>query len=56
MADPYASVAENYDVMVDWGARLARERPFFAVLFREWRVARCATGHHSLSTAITNPA
>jgi len=52
MSDPYASVAENYDIMIDWPARLARERPFFAGLFREYEVLRvldvgCATGHHS---------
>jgi len=52
MSDPYASVAENYDIMIDWPARLARERPFFARLFREYEVASvldvgCGTGHHS---------
>ena len=52
MSDPYASVAENYDIMVDWQARLARERPFFAAIFREYGVKSvldvgCATGHHS---------
>ena len=49
MSDPYASVAAHYDIMVDWPARLARERPFFAALFRERGVRRvldvgCATG------------
>ncbi|MHB9107824.1 MAG: class I SAM-dependent methyltransferase [Armatimonadota bacterium] len=52
MSDPYASVADNYDIMIDWPARLARERPFFAALFAENAVKRvldvgCGTGHHS---------
>lgn len=52
MTDPYASVADNYDIMIDWPARLARERPFFAALFAENGVKRaldvgCGTGHHS---------
>jgi SAM-dependent methyltransferase len=52
MSDPYASVAEHYDIMIDWPARLARERPFFEALFAENAVKRaldvgCGTGHHS---------
>jgi SAM-dependent methyltransferase len=52
MTDPYASVAENYDIMVDWPARLARERPFFESLFADNGVKRvldvgCGTGHHA---------
>lgn len=52
MLDPFASVAENYDVMIDWPARLAHERPFFEMLFKERPVQRvldvgCGTGHHT---------
>ncbi len=52
MTDPYASVAEYYDIMIDWPARLARERPFFTALFAERPVHRvldigCGTGHHA---------
>jgi len=52
MSDPYASVAENYDIMIDWPARLARERPFCAALFAEhgvkWALdVGCGTGHHA---------
>jgi len=52
MTDPYAAIAETYDIMVDWPARLARERPFFAELFTEPPIRRaldvgCGTGHHT---------
>ncbi|MHB9025201.1 MAG: class I SAM-dependent methyltransferase [Armatimonadota bacterium] len=52
MPDPYASVAEHYDLMIDWPARLARERPFYAALFGEGQVRRildvgCGTGQHT---------
>lgn len=52
MIDTYASIADNYDIMIDWPERLARERPFFERFFREaevWRVLDIgsATGHHS---------
>ena len=51
MADPYASVAETYDFMIDWPSRLARERPFFGALLPSWADSRvldvgCGTGHH----------
>lgn len=49
MTDPYASVAEHYDIMIDWPARLARERPFFAELIAPGtRVldVGCGTGQH----------
>lgn len=60
MTDPYASVAENYDIMIDWPARLSRERPFFAALFAETGVKRvldvgCGTGHHSRMFAELGP-
>lgn len=52
MADTYASVADKYDIMVDWPARLERERPFFAHLFEEVHARRVldvgsGTGHHA---------
>ena len=52
MSDPYAAMANTYDIMVDWPARLARERPFFAALFRASHIERaldigCATGQHA---------
>ena len=52
MTDPFASVAEHYDIMIDWPARLAAERPFFAWLFQQAQVRRvldigCGTGHHA---------
>lgn len=52
MNDPYESVAKNYDIMIDWPARLARERSFFTQLMQEHPVQRlldvgCGTGHHS---------
>ena len=50
--DPFATVANNYDIMIDWPARLARERPFFEQLIGERPASRvldvgCGTGHHS---------
>lgn len=50
--DPYASVADIYDLMIDWPARLARERSFFVRLFTRRPVHRaldvgCGTGHHA---------
>lgn len=52
MQDPYASVAETYDVMINWPARLSREQNFLANLLPEWHGTRvldvgCGTGHHS---------
>lgn len=52
MADTYASVANKYDIMVDWAARIERERPFFAHLFADAHAKRvldvgCGTGHHA---------
>ncbi|MHB9130916.1 MAG: class I SAM-dependent methyltransferase [Armatimonadota bacterium] len=52
MSDPYASVAEHYDIMIDWPARLARERNFFEPLFAGGEIHRvldigCGTGFHS---------
>lgn len=52
MTDPYASIAAHYDIMIDWPARLARERSFFERLFRTRPVRHvldigCGTGHHS---------
>lgn len=52
MVDPYDSIAQHYDVMIDWSARIARERPFFAELMSAKPHGRvldigCATGHHS---------
>jgi len=52
MLDSYATVADNYDIMIDWSARMAHERPFFERFFQEaqvWRVLDIgsATGHHS---------
>ncbi len=52
MIDRYAAIADTYDIMIDWTARIARERPFFARFFQQanvWRVldVGSATGHHS---------
>ena len=52
MNDPYATLAQHYDIMVDWAARLARERPFFARLLREHGIRSvldvgCGAGHHA---------
>lgn len=52
MTDPYASVADTYDLMIDWPSRLAREQPFFERLLSGRPVRRvldvgCGTGHHS---------
>ncbi len=52
MADTYASVADKYDIMVDWPVRLERERPFFTHLFEDAHAKRvldvgCGTGHHA---------
>lgn len=52
MVDPYASIAQHYDVMIDWTARITRERPFFTELLSARPHGRvldigCATGHHS---------
>jgi SAM-dependent methyltransferase len=50
--DPFAEVAEVYDIMIDWPARLARERPFFVRVVGEAPVRRaldvgCGSGHHA---------
>lgn len=52
MKDAYALVADHYDIMIDWEARLQRERPFFERIIDENRVKRvldigCGTGHHT---------
>lgn len=46
-------LADIYDLLVNWPARLTRERPFFERLFREHRVERvldaaCGTGRHAV--------
>ncbi|HOF87098.1 MAG TPA: class I SAM-dependent methyltransferase, partial [Armatimonadota bacterium] len=54
------SVADKYDIMVDWGVRLERERPFFAHLFADAQAKRvldvgCGTGHHARLFAAMAP-
>jgi len=51
MHDPYEFLATNYDIMIDWPARIARERPFFEDLFRQTTVGKVldigsGTGYH----------
>lgn len=50
--DHYASIAEMYDIMIDWPARLAREKDFFHAILADWHEKKvldlgCGTGHHS---------
>lgn len=52
MHDPYASLADDYDIMINWSERIARERPFFVECFSSSPIRQvldvgCATGHHS---------
>jgi D-alanyl-D-alanine dipeptidase len=48
----YDNLAGSYDRMISWKRRLKRERPFFARIFKEYRVKRildtaCGTGMHA---------
>lgn len=50
--DHYASIAEMYDIMIDWPARLAREKEFLQAILPAWDSKKvldlgCGTGHHS---------
>ena len=52
----FDDLAEVYDLMVNWEARLAREAPFFDRLFAEHGVkfiidAACGTGRHAVHFA-----
>lgn len=52
----YDDFGADYDVMVSWQERLAREEPFFAELFQRARASRvldagCATGGHTVHFA-----
>lgn len=50
--DHYASIAEMYDIMIDWPIRLAREKEFLQAILPDWDNQKvldlgCGTGHHS---------
>ncbi|UCD57504.1 MAG: class I SAM-dependent methyltransferase [Candidatus Hydrogenedentota bacterium] len=52
----YDELADGYELMIDWDARLKREAPFFRKLFAEHRVKKvldcaCGTGRHALEFA-----
>jgi SAM-dependent methyltransferase len=50
VSDPYAVIAESYDLLVDWPARLARERSLLCTLVPPGgRIldVGCGTGHHT---------
>ena len=54
----YDGLGEDYDLMVSWADRLAREEPFFLRLFGEAGVTRvldaaCATGRHAIAFALS---
>ncbi|MCL5257050.1 MAG: class I SAM-dependent methyltransferase [Chloroflexi bacterium] len=54
--DLYDELGADYDLMIDWKARLKNEMPFFRKLFAERRVRRvldsaCATGMHAITLA-----
>jgi glycine/sarcosine N-methyltransferase len=49
----YDALGSDYDAMVDWGARLKREWPFFQQTFHQVAAARvldvgCGTGGHAI--------
>lgn len=52
--EPYDPVAAYYDLLISWKARLKRERPFFARVFKQYCVRRildtaCGTGKHAIA-------
>lgn len=52
----YSTVAENYDKMIKWEKRLAREIPFFTSILSEVKGNKvldcaCATGQHAVKLA-----
>jgi SAM-dependent methyltransferase len=52
----YDALGQDYDLMVSWEERLAREKSFFARVFDEHRVRRvldaaCGTGMHAIAFA-----
>ncbi|MBP6963381.1 MAG: methyltransferase domain-containing protein [Armatimonadetes bacterium] len=54
MNEPYDPVAAYYDLLISWKARLRRERPLFARVFKEHKVRRildtaCGTGRHAFA-------
>jgi glycine/sarcosine N-methyltransferase len=55
MAD-FDKIADTYDLMVNWSARLTREMPFFEKIINDKRVKSildigCATGNHARAFA-----
>ncbi len=49
----FSGFVTDYDRMIDWEKRLAREAPFFKKIFAETKPGKlldtaCATGHHAL--------
>ncbi len=52
----YDALGEGYEQMINWGARLKRESPFFQKLFEERSVrsvldVACGIGHHAVEFA-----
>lgn len=52
----YEELGDGYDLMINWGARLRRETPFFRKLFEEHGVKKvldcaCGSGRHAIEFA-----
>jgi len=54
VTDLYDNLAQSYDLLISWGPRLRREKPFLTSIFRQYGVRRildtaCGTGMHAIA-------